>query len=356
MKKKNELVIAFTLGSIIDTKKAEQVFQEKGTKAYHEVLAKHRAKNSIFAPGPALGTMMALRRLNRQIPDDILDISFVLVSKIDPNPSIHAVLMDSMQHYLQENKVDEGHNYGFDMISLTGGGSVVPFLEAVEADLIFTTSETSAQDMFLNGINAVCIPNTNKETNLDLYERRNGDIVLFSDYDGVMGDADSEKVFQAAAKETGNSEAGVERFLDYEEENKNIPMRLGPLGETIQKISRAVRHQKHLQMKSGERQEIEVKIVVVTARSGQASVRFSNTIEHHNIEISETYMMKGRDKNRILSGLGRANSGNTLLFFDDSRTHFTRSLELVDIASIWVPNEENTPVEETIEIEEKTEK
>lgn len=352
MKGKNELVIAFTLGSIIDTKKAEKVFEEKGTKAYHEILQKHREKSSIFDPGPALGTMMALRRLDRSIPDEVLKINFVLVSKNDPNPSIHAVLVDSMNHYLQENKVEnEGHNYGFDMIAMTNGSPVVPFLEAVEADLIFTTSEDSAKRMFLKGINSVCIPNTNKETNLELYERRHGDIVIFSDYDGVMGDADSEKVFQAAAKATGNSEAGVNEFLNHEERFKDIPMRLGPLGTTIQKISRAVSYQKELQMRSGEKQDIEIKIIVVTARSGQASTRFEKTIEHYGIEVSESYMMKGRDKNLILSALGTLNSGNTLLFFDDSQTHFTRSLELADIASIWVPNDENTPTKDNNEDE-----
>lgn len=342
MKKKNELVIAFTLGAIIDTHKAEQVFEEKGTKAYHDMLKKHKEKDSIFAPGPALGMMMALRRLDRLTPDDVLKINFVLVSKIDPNPSIHAVLFDSMQHYLQENKVEMDHNYGFDMISLTGGEDVAPFLEAIEADLVFTTSATSAKTLFQKGINSVHIPYTNKETNLELYEKRNNDIVIFSDFDGVMGDAESEKVFQAAS--TAKKD-GVVEFLKYEEGLKDQPMRLGPLGETVKKLSRVVKYQKNIQMKSGQKQEIEVKIVVVTARSGQAMNRFFKTLEYHNIEISQACMMQGRNKNKILEAIGKQNKGKTLLFFDDSQTHFTRSLQLADIASIWVPNDENTPLE-----------
>lgn len=344
MKKENELVIAFTLGSIIDTKKAEEIFEKEGTKAYHEILKKHKDKSSIFNPGPALGTMMALRRLDREIPDEVLKINFVLISKIDPNPSIHAVLFDSMKHYLQENKVDGDLKYGFDMISLTGGSSMLPFLKAVDVDLIFTTSGPSAQKLFKNGINAVHIPNVDPATNLELYNRRNGDFVIFCDYDGVMGDADSEKVFQKASKASGSNEEGVKEFLKYEETMKDIPMNLGPLGNTIQKLSRAVKYQKELQMGSGERQDIEMKIIVVTARSGQAHDRFEKTIAHHDISISEMHMMEGRNKNNILSALGHANSGNTLLFFDDSRTHFSRSLELADIASIWVPNDENTPL------------
>lgn len=343
MKPENELVIAFSLGSIIDTKKAEEVFESKGTLAYHDILKKHKEKNSIFAPGPALGTLMALRRLDKEIPDDILKISFVLTSKIDANPSIHSVLFDSMTHYFKENKVDvdiEDHRYGFDMIALTAGKPVEPFLKITEADLVFTTSESSAQKMFLNGINSVCIPNVSRETNEELYQRRHGDIVVFCDYDGVMGDSKSESIYQEAEKL--EEETGVQAFLSYEERLKDIPMELGPLGETIKKLGKAVRHQKEIQMKSGEKQDIEMEIVVVTARSGQSSERFFKTIEHHDIEISSIYMMMGRNKNKILKELGNMNKGNTLLFFDDSRTHFTRSLKLADIASIWVPNDENT--------------
>jgi hypothetical protein len=344
----NELVIAFTVGSIIDTKKAEEVFKEKGTKAYHEILEKHREKNSIFKPGPALGTMMGLRRLNDAIPDDVLKIRFVLVSKIDPNPHIHAVLMDSMRHYFEENKVEMNYNYGFDMISLTGGEDVTPFLKAVDTDLVFTTSQDSAKELFVAGMNSVCVENVDSETNAELYEKRNGDIVLFSDFDGVMGDADSEKVFQKAIVEKVEP---IGAFLDHESSLKDIPMELGPLGRTIQKLSRAVKYQKQIQMKSGQKQDIEVKIVVVTARSGQAMDRFFNTLSYHNIEISQAHMLQGTNKNNILSILGKMNHGKTLLFFDDSKTHYTRSLQLKDIVSVWVPNDENTPLEEEQETE-----
>lgn len=344
MSKKNELVIAFTLGSIIDTKKAEEVFEKEGTAAYHAILKKHHSKNSIFNPGPALGTMMALRRLNNSVPDDVLNIRFVLVSKIDPNPRIHSVLMDSMNHYFEENKVkiNSDHNYGFDMISLTGGEDVSPFLKAVNTDLVFTTSEGSAKELFLNKISSVCVKNIDAKNNAELYERRNGDIVVLSDFDGVMGDAESEKVFQSAIK---NNIEPIGAFLDHEENLKEVPMELGPLGKTIQKLSRVVKYQNKLQMKSGERQEVEVKIIVVTARSGQAKDRFFNTLICHNIEISQCHMLQGTNKNYILSILGKTNKGKTLLFFDDSRSHYLRSLELEEIVSIWVPNDENTPVE-----------
>jgi hypothetical protein len=62
-------------------------------------------------------------------------------------------------------------------------------------------------------------------------------------------------------------------------------------------------------------------------------------------------MLQGTNKNNILSILGKMNHGKTLLFFDDSKTHYTRSLQLKDIVSVWVPNDENTPLEEEQETE-----
>ena len=116
-KKNNELHIAFSLGSIIDTKKSEAILATKGVKAFHETLEKHRLNNSIFSPGPSLGFFMALRKLNKIVPDDILKIKFGLISKIDPNPNVSAVILESMKHYLEENKEDIT-DFGFDVISM----------------------------------------------------------------------------------------------------------------------------------------------------------------------------------------------------------------------------------------------
>lgn len=238
---KKVLNIAFSLGSIIDTKKAEEIFYEKGTYEFHQVLKKHKDKNNIFAPGPALGLMMALRRLDRTIPDDVLKIKFSLISKIDPNPQIHAVIWDSMKHYIEDNRISDCNNFGFDTIALTGGEPTESVCKAYGIDLVFTTSESSAREYFKHGIASVAIPNINAENNMELYEKRNGDICLISDFDGVIGDASGEIVFQEALK---NNQPPVDAFLAFEEENKDKPLELGALGRTIQKLSRIVKYQK----------------------------------------------------------------------------------------------------------------
>ena len=342
MKKENELCLAFSLGSIIDTKKAEAVFEEKGLQAFHEVLKKQKTNKNIFSPGPALGLFMALRRLNREIPDDILKIKFVLVSPIDPNPKTHAVITDSINHYLLENKEPEDIQFGFDLIAFTGSKDVTPFLKMPElsVDLMFTTSELSAKKHFLNGIPSVCIPNIDYKTNIELYNKRFGNLIFFMDYDGVIGDAESEKVYQNAIKEKNNDP--IKEFLIYEEKNKKVPMQLGPMGKTIKKLSRVVDYQKKLQMKTEDAKKNILEIIVVTARSGQANERFWLTIDQNDIEISALYMMQGLNKNNILKTLGEEYKGNNLMFFDDSFIHFSRSKELKNITSFWVVNDENT--------------
>lgn len=339
----NVLTIGFSLGSIIDCKKAEEIFYEKGTYEFHKILEKHKNKNNIFAPGPALGLMMALRRLDRSMPDKVLKIKFALISKIDPNPQVHAVIWDSMRHYIEENRIVDCNNFGFDTMALTGGEPTASVCKAYGVDLIFTTSEDSAQDYFKHDIASVCIPNISAENNMELYNKRNGDICLISDFDGVIGDASGEIVFQEALK---NQQPPVDAFLAFEEMNKDKPLELGVLGRTIQKLSKAVKYQKKIQIKSGSKEEEHITISVVTARSGQAYHRFMKTLEHHDIEISQFFMLQGANKNLILSELSNRYKGRNIMFFDDSKIHFTRSQKLKDLAPIWVPNEENTPKKE----------
>lgn len=336
--KENVLNIAFSLGSIIDTKKANTVFKEEGIDAFHAILKKHKDKNSIFAPGPALGLFMALRELDRSVPDEVLKIQFGLVSRIDPNPSIQSVIMDSMQHYLDENKQTGKNDHGFDLVALTGGADVFPFLdkEVFNADLVFTTSEETAKKLYSRGLNTVCIANRSSENNKELYEKRNGSIMLLTDYDGVIGDSKSETVYQNALKDEKDP---VNAFLEFEEKNKDIPMELGPLGITIKKLSQVVKYQKHKGL-FGEDELLN--ITVVTARNGQAVQRFNKTIEVNDVSVSQLYMMKGQNKNNILSALAEINKGKNLLFLDDSEIHFKRSSELRDISPGFVPNDENT--------------
>lgn len=336
--KDNVLNIAFSLGSIIDIKKSSQVFREEGMEAFRAILKKHKDKNSIFDPGPSLGLFMALRKLNRLIPDDVLKIEFGLVSRIDPNPDIQSVIMDSMKYYLDENKEDGQVIYdnGFDMIALTGGEDIVPFLgkEVFNTDIYFTTSKESATELYNHGLNTVCIPNKDKDNNIELYKKRHGNIVLFTDYDGVISDASSERIYQNALKQEGVDP--IAAFMEHEELNKDIPMELGPLGNTIRKLSRVVKYQMN---KNITQKEALLNIIVVTARQGQAYDRCNMTIDFNGVSISQLYMMKGQNKNHILNALGKLNKGKNLLFFDDSEIHFKRSSQLTDFSSGWVPNE-----------------
>jgi len=338
MKKDNELHIAFSLGSIIDTKKAEEVLEQKGVKAFQKILKKHRDSSTIFDAGPSLGFFMALRRLNKLIPDDILKIRFGLISKIDPNPNVSAVILESMKFYLEENKEDLS-DFGFDVVMMTNGKDTTFCHKVFDTDLMFTTSQNSAKKLFNDGFPAVAIPNIHKDLNKEFYNKRNGNIVLFTDYDGVIGDVESEKVFQKHLS-TQSPSGAVNAFIQHEISNSETPMELGPLGAVMQKLGRIVKYEKEQQQNSGDYNNL-LDILVVTARGGQAQTRLVRTIDNFNIEISSLYMMQGQNKNDLLSELGKLYQGYNILFFDDSEIHFKRSQDLATILSGLVPNSDN---------------
>lgn len=336
-KSKNELHVAFSLGSIIDTKKAEEVLDKEGVKSFHNILQKYAKKNTIFKPGPSLGLFMALRKLNQNTPDSVLKIKFALITKIDPNPNVSSVIMDSMIHYLEENK-ETPTDWGFDVVMMTNGKDTTFCHKVFQTDLMFTTDKNNAKTLFKNNFPVVCIENISQENNWELYEKRKGSIVLFSDYDGVIGDEKSEEVFQEAIK---NNEKALDKFLEYENQNRTEAMELGPLGNVAQKLGRVIKYQKQQQIQKGISLDL-FNTVIVTARGGQAKNRLMITLKKNNIEISELYMLQGQNKNDLLKELGFLYQGHNLLFFDDSEIHFARSQKLSEITSGWVPNLQNT--------------
>jgi hypothetical protein len=339
-------MIGFSLGSIIDTKKAELILKNEGLNAYDECLLKHSKKGTIFDPGPALGLFMALKKLNKEVPNKVANIQFALISKCNPNPTMSAVIHDSMKHYLSENLEDfDDFNIGFDMVMLTHGFDTMHCHEIADTDLMFTTSSESAKDLFSNGVAGISIPNISKEQNSNLYDRRKGGIVLITDYDGVVGDAESEKIFQK------NMKSGIEKailnFNKHEFENSSIPMELGPLGKVIKKISAIVKYQRTIdskevkKTKAAEKKKSFLDLIVVTARSGNSMDRYFRTVEKNDICVSQLYMMNGKNKNIALKAIGNMYEGQNILFFDDSVIHYSRSTDLGNILSGWVVNDEN---------------
>lgn len=335
----NLLKIGFSIGSIFDTKEVETIYETQGLKAYLQRLEDMNKKGEVFLPGPALGLYMAFKDLQTKIPKEVLDIKFGMVSRINPNPKFFGVFLRSIRHWILEEK--DGNiadiDKALDYCCYTNGESTVQAHLSQESDMVFTTSEESAKELYRAGIPAITIPNENPEKNMEFYKKKDGKVVIVADYDGVIGDSDSEAIFQAARSTHDNP---VMVFNQHEIDNRNVPMSLGPLGLVIKKLGRVVESFEDARVLD-ESALNPLKIIVVTARGVSAIERFMYTIGHHDITISQLYMMDGLNKNIPLEQIAKQNQGSNILFIDDSEIHFTRSSKLVDILSGWVKTDLN---------------
>jgi hypothetical protein len=329
----NTLRIVFSAGSLFDTKEAETIFQEKGLREYKSFLQKMEDNEDVFSPGPALGLYLAFRKLNEAVPDEMLNIEFGLITKI---PATFPAFWDTYEHWITEG---ENPLYEFDFMSFGQENTAQAHLGAC-ADLAFVTSQSTAEDLYEVKIPAIYIPNISKENNLELYAKRNGGIMLASDFDGVIGDTKSERAYQKA-KIDGHDDP-VLSFSNYESERAYLPMDLGPMGKVIKKLNVLVKENQNHKLETNS-QEIKYpfEFTVVTARGGRARKRFMNTMKEHNIAIEDFHMMSGLNKNNPLKIIELNKKDVNILFIDDGEMHFKRSKDLNKVISGYIVNDYN---------------
>lgn len=331
----NVLTIGFTAGTLFDMKEAEKVFEnapdKDKQKLYREYFKDMNAKNQTFKVGPALGLYIALQELKSKIPESVLTIRFGVSSKFDTAHPGANTLFNSISHYLMK----DGQHHAPDYHSLTGGFEQASAHKIQGADLVFTSSDKSADLYYNNGIASVYIPNRSPELNMNSYKNRKNNLNIYCDYDGVIGDVESESVYQAAKKLADLN--AVNTFRDHEVSKAHIPMELGPLGDVLKKLGRVVEYY-HDKLTKNEIKEnnIPFKTILLTARGGGAAIRAFNTLNTKGITLSQSLFMDGKNKNDALT---LAHKKEITLFLDDGRVHFDRAVELENVIAGYVPNE-----------------
>lgn len=336
-KKPEVLTFGFSAGSLFDLKEVEEIYEKEGLRAYTNKLKEMGEKGECFEPGPALGLYLALRKLKENVPEDVIKIRFGMISKNSPNYETEPLFL-SMRKYIADEISDVGQSKEFDYKSFLDGGSAIDYHKAQGADLVFSTSDTAAQEYYKNDIAALYLPNVNKERNLEMYSKKDNKIVLVSDFDGVIGDVLSEMNYQNAKLIPGLD--AIEVFRKNEKSKRDISMDLGPLGNVVRKLGIIVEHFSELRIDGKIKSEdIPYKTIVVTARGGSAFERFNTTRKNHGINISQVHLMDGVNKNFVLDIISKENNNSNILFIDDGAVHFNRALDLKDILSGFVHND-----------------
>lgn len=295
-----KLVIAVSSSALFDLSESDKVFTEKGEEEYRVYQEENIDKP--FQKGVAFPFVSRLLTLNETFPD-AQPIEVVLMSRNSPETGERA--FRSIKHY----------NLSISRACFTSGKPNFRYLPAFNASLFLSANLDDVTEALEKGYAAGRVmPQSHFVDNNKDHELR-----LAFDFDGVIADDTSERFY----KQSKN----IETYHQHEEKLANQPLKLGPVGPLLQKIS-------YFQKLEKDRKKIDpkydriLKIAIVTARNAPAHERVISSLKNWNVDVDEAFFLGGIQKSRVL------NIMEPHIFFDDQSIHFD---DLDKVPAVHIP-------------------
>lgn len=291
-----KIVIAISSSALFDMTECDGIFREKGLLAYKE-----HQKQNIDVPlpkGVAFPFVSRLLKMNDDFPSS-RPVEVIMLSKNSPESGLRA--FNSFKHY------------GLDITRavLSSGDANFQYLPAFSADLFLSSNEKDVKDALKLGYPAGKIVASPVEDD-DSPELR-----LAFDFDGVLADDESERVYK---------EKGMEEYRRYEALKVFEPLTPGPLEPLLKKISSFQAMERNYGS-THPNYVPKIKTSIVTARNAPAHERMIRTLNSWGIDVDSLFLLGGMDKDKILSIF------KPHMFFDDQMVH----LENIHAPAVHIP-------------------
>ncbi len=202
-----KLVIAVSSSALFDMQEFDAIFRQDGEDAYR----KYQQKNMDIPlkAGVAFSFVKRLLKLNESFPEE-QPIEVILFSKNSPETGLRA--FRSIQHY----------KLNISRACFSSGNSNHQYLPAFNSTLFLTTNVEDAREALANGITAGVVGKQ------EIHDSNEEGLCLAFDFDGVIADDSSEKVYK---------EQGLEAYQVYEKVYCTHHLQSGPIAELIKRIS-----------------------------------------------------------------------------------------------------------------------
>lgn len=175
-----------------------------------------------------------------------------------------------------------------------------------------TTNIEDAREALANGITAGVVGKQ------EIHDSNEEGLCLAFDFDGVIADDSSEKVYK---------ERGLETYQEYEKVYGTHPLGSGPIADLLKRISSFQKLERIKQYKDPNYNRL-LRTAIVTARNAPAHERVVFTLLSLGVEVDEVFFMGGVEKARLLNIL------KPHIFFDDQTAHLEN---IKDIAGVHIP-------------------
>lgn len=293
-------MIAVASSALFDLSESHAVFVDKGEEEYRKHQKQHI--NNTLKKGVAFPFIRRFLGINKVYSEE-MPVEVVFLSRNDP---------DTGQWVFNSIR-----SYGLDITraGFLSGRSPYKYIPAFNVSLFLSANEEDVRKAIEAGYAAGTVVPTEFEDDDNDRELR----VAF-DFDGVIADDESEKVFQKNER--------LDTFHDHEIENVDVPHNPGPLGDLFKKLSFLQKIEKKREAEEKGYERI-IRTAVVTARNAPAHQRVITTLNNWGVTPDETFFLGGVEKHRILEVM------RPHIFFDDQMRHITSAAG--NIPSVHIP-------------------
>jgi 5'-nucleotidase len=283
------LLIGVSSRSLFDMELDSKIFKRDGLTAYRR--RQRRLVSTPFKRGIAftfVERMLSLNDVETEKHDAPL-VEVGILSHMDPDTGIR--VMNSIKYWKLPIR----------MTIFTSGESLAKYVQALGVRLYLSMDEDAIREAVDLGLPAGHI----LPSRITQHDTNDGEIRLAFDFDGVIGDDSSEKVFQ---------EGGLDAFNKHESRNENRPISPGPLAPFIRSLA-VIQYAEKKRADLDDDYRKKLRISVITSRGNPANVRVMKTLDSWGIALDSAFFMNGHDKSTILNAL------HPHLFFDDQLRH-----------------------------------
>lgn len=287
------LVVGIASSALFDLRESGAYFDEHGEAAYRTFQDEHLEEP--LEPGVAFPFVQRLLSLNDLDEDQSL-VEVIVLSKNDPSTGLR--VMRSLEH----------HGLPITRAVFTQGQAPYEYIEALGMSLFLSAERSDVDAAIKLGFPAGhVLPST------AAYDDKDNSVRVAFDFDGVLADDTSERVYKAK---------GLQPYLKGEAGKRDQALAPGPLQRLLADLN-VIQDREEARADSDLSYRPRLRIALVTARNAPAHERAILSLREWGVRVNDAFFMGGVEKARVLGVL------RPHIFFDDQTTHLDGATDVV---------------------------
>ncbi|WBP94043.1 5'-nucleotidase [Mycolicibacterium neoaurum] len=296
----DKLVVGVASSALFDLAKSDAYFTKHGEAKYRKYQDKRI--DQTLKPGVAFPFIQRLLNLNDLRPGNPL-VEVIILSRNDPMTG------------LRVKRSVRAHNLPITRSVFTQGLSPHPYIEAFEMSVFLTGNRADVDAAIKAGFPAGHVLPSSAT-----YDDADPSLRVAFDFDGVLADDESERVYREAD--------GREEYLEHEDQNSEVPMAPGLLQPLLADLNR-IQTLEERRRTENPTYVPRLRISLITARNAPAHERPVHSMRAWGVDVNDAFFLGGIEKSRVLKVL------RPHVFFDDQQVHLEGASEY--IAGVHIP-------------------